>query len=193
MVPVAWFPSGTALLSCDKCALSSVISRYPSWYHLRYCTDIKLQQQPSKVAARRGSVWIVDPCGWFMEVMLIMHSIFGHCGSNVQTCLYMASYVKSRRLGSHDLQNCQCDLSLPSLVLSINRMGYSGRRIVNVTEWYIRSWCRWSGLPVEQCYDMALGVHCHKSTLILKWPCMLLGRKTSTNKNYAQHIAPQPH
>ena len=33
----------------------------------------------------------------------------------------------------------------------------------NVMEGDIRSWCRWSGLPVGQHYKVTMRVHCHMS------------------------------
>ena len=51
-----------------------------------------------------------------------------------------------------------------------------------VTAWDIRSWCWWPGFPVGRHYKITTRAHCHKTILVLIWPHMLLGCKT-TNKH----------
>ena len=59
-----------------------------------------------------------------------------------------------------------------------------------MTEWDIRSWCWWPGLPVGQHYKVVLSVHCHTSGPLMIWPYMFPGRKTpTTNQQSDQHGA----
>ena len=52
-------------------------------------------------------------------------------------------------------------------------------------EWDMRSWCWQPGYPVGQHYKIVRSMHCHKVIPVLIWLLMLLGCKTTTNKNKA--------
>ena len=60
-------------------------------------------------------------------------------------------------------------LSLPSLVLDINRTGqWLAQSQDNVMEWDIRSWCQWPDFPVGQHYKITMSAPYHKSSYDLR-------------------------
>ena len=56
-------------------------------------------------------------------------------------------------------------MSLPNLVLSINRIGHG--LVSSVAVWDIGSWCQLCGLSVGQHYEVTMSVHCHNVVSIL--------------------------
>ena len=73
-----------------------------------------------------------------------------------------------------------CFLS-KDLTLLGSRKDWLGKCQDSVTEWDIRSWCSWTGLPEGQHYKVAMSAHCHKSVPVLIWAELLLRGKTSTS------------
>ena len=98
--------------------------------------------------------------------------------------------MPQRRRITSDQWQTKWYLLLPSLVLCINRIGPSTGLLSSRVILWLSGIADWGvGIPDGQLFRAALSAHCYHSILILVWPYLVLGRKTSTHNHTLEGIA----